>query len=170
MHMLAARACYLLLPVTGLLVVLTVYSPFHSQADLLWLSCAGTAGQARHSTLPGSDAEGQTSQPEVGNTGRNPPQSRFFSCTQGPAPKSRRGGQRKRVLDSDDMAVGMCPTFARCSSLIVSVCLQISEFDSLGDWEHFRDNHTYGFATHRDRRGDMGARKSKRGWVPMLLA
>ena len=70
--LLAVACCWF----AGSLVVLTVYSPFHSQADLLWLSCAGTAGQAPDSTPPGSDAEGQTPQPEVGSTGRNPPQSR----------------------------------------------------------------------------------------------
>jgi hypothetical protein len=66
------------------------------------------------------------------------------------------------------MALGMCPTFARCSSLIVSVCLQISEFDSFGEWEHFRDNHAYGFATLRDRRCE--AKPGQPGWVLMLLA
>ena len=64
--MLAARACYLLLPVVGFLVVSTALC--HSLADLLWLSCAATAA-AHDCTPPGSDAEGHPSQPEVGGTG-----------------------------------------------------------------------------------------------------
>ena len=72
------------------------------------------------------------------------------------------------VLDSDDMAVGMCPTFARCCSRIVSVWLQIAGFDSFGGWEHFWDNHAYGFASLRDRR--CKAKAGQFGWVLMLLA
>ena len=107
----------------------------------------------------------------------NPPQSRRadFSRASGgldsnPGEFLPHGNpvQEERVLDSDDMAVGMYPTFARCSSLTVSVCLQVSEFDSPSEWAHFRQNHSHGFATHRDRRAEANTR-DQYGWVPILL-
>ena len=158
--MLAACACCSL-PFARWLVVSTVNSLFHSLADLLWLSCAGTAA-AHDCSPPGSDAEGDPSRPEVGSTGINSPQSRR------PASSRASAGQDCNPGHEDDMAVGMYPTFARCSSLTVSVCLQITEFDSSVDWEQFRENHRYGFAAHRDRRAEAAGR-NRLGWVPMLL-
>ena len=148
------------------LSVSTMNSLFHSLADLLWPSCAisqvprGRLGRrGRYTTARGWEHRHESpAKPEAG----------FFSCIRRPGLQSRPRGLRARYVDSDDMAVGMYPTFARCSSLTVSVCLQVSEFDSPNEWAHVRQNHSHGFATHRDRRAEANNR-NQYGWVPILL-
>ena len=169
-HAHAGCPCLLLVACCWLSVSI-INSLFHSLADLLWLCCAGTAERPRghDSTAPSSNAEDHRPQPKVGNTEKNPPESRK------PASSCALAGLKATTEDDVNESpvpstwqLACFPLFARCFTLIVSVCLQIAEFDSLGDWEQFRDNHAYGFASLLDRRCE--ARPGQAGWVLMLLA